>query len=159
MILCWFLPHIIVNQPQVYLHPLPHEPPSHLPPPTPSHPSRLLQSPHLSSLSHTANSHWLSILHTIVYMLGVPGGTSGKCRRHKRCGFDSWAGKIPWRRAWQPTPVCLPAESHGQRSLEGYRPQCCKESDTSSPWTHAVYIFSRFSLHLSHPLLPPLPCP
>ena len=43
---------------------------------------------------------------------GFPGGTSGKelacqCRRHKRHGFNPWAGKIPWRRAWQPTPVIL----------------------------------------------------
>ena len=29
-------------------------------------------------------------------------------------------GKIPWRRAWQPTPLVLPRESHGQRSLAGY---------------------------------------
>ena len=35
-------------------------------------------------------------------------------------GFDSWAGKIPWRRKWQPTPVFLPGEFHGQRNLEGY---------------------------------------
>ena len=33
---------------------------------------------------------------------------------------DSWVGKIPWRRAWQPTPVFLPGESHEQRSLVGY---------------------------------------
>ena len=39
-----------------------------------------------------------------------------------RCEFDYWVGKIPWRRAWQPTPVFLPGESHGQRSLVGYRP-------------------------------------
>ena len=38
-------------------------------------------------------------------------------------------GKIPWRRAWQPTPVFLPGESHGQRSLAGYSPWGCKESD------------------------------
>ena len=37
-----------------------------------------------------------------------------------RCGFDSWVRKIPWRRKWQPTPVFLPGESHGQRSLVGY---------------------------------------
>ena len=43
-----------------------------------------------------------------------------QCRRCKRCGFDSWVGKIPWRRKWQPTPVSLPGESHEQRSLEGY---------------------------------------
>ena len=33
--------------------------------------------------------------------------------------FDPWVGKIHWRRAWQPTPVFLPGESHGQRSLAG----------------------------------------
>ena len=32
-------------------------------------------------------------------------------RRRKRCWFDSWVEKIPWRRAWQPTPVFLPGES------------------------------------------------
>ena len=37
-----------------------------------------------------------------------------------RCGFDPWVGKIPWRRAWQPTAVFLPGESHGQRSWAGY---------------------------------------
>ena len=43
--------------------------------------------------------------------------------RYKRLGFDPWVGKIPWRRKWQPTPVVLPGESHGQRSLVGYSPQ------------------------------------
>ena len=38
-----------------------------------------------------------------------------QCRRY---GFDPWVGKIPWRRTWQPTPVCLPGEFRGQRSLE-----------------------------------------
>ena len=66
--------------------------------------------------------------------LGFPGGTSGKeptcqCRRCKRHGFDPWVGKIPWRRAWQPTPVFLPGESHEQRNLRGYSPWGCKESD------------------------------
>ena len=37
--------------------------------------------------------------------------------------------EIPWRRAWQTTPVFLTGESHGQRSLAGYSPQGCKESD------------------------------
>ena len=40
----------------------------------------------------------------------------------------SLGGKIPWRRKWQPTPVFLPGESHGQRSLVGYSPQGHKES-------------------------------
>ena len=54
-------------------------------------------------------------------------GTYGKestsqCRRCKRQWSDPWMGKIPWRRKWHPSPVCLPGESHGQRSLLGYRP-------------------------------------
>ena len=42
--------------------------------------------------------------------------------RDKRRGFNPWVRKMPWRRAQQPTPVFLPEESRGQRSLEGYRP-------------------------------------
>ena len=40
----------------------------------------------------------------------------------KRCGFNPWVRKIPWRRKRQPTPVFLLGESHGQRSLVGYSP-------------------------------------
>ena len=75
-----------------------------------------------------------------------PVAASGKepacqCRRerHKRCRFDPWVRKTPWRRAWQPTPVLLPRESHGQRSLVGYSPWHRKESDpTERLSTHAV---------------------
>ena len=68
--------------------------------------------------------------------LGFPGGASGKepacqCRRHKRSGFDPWGGKVPWRRAWQPTPVFLPGESREQTSLAGYSSQRRTESDTT----------------------------
>ena len=45
-------------------------------------------------------------------------------------------GKIPWRRAWQPTPAFLPGEPHGQRSLVGCSPQGCKEPDSSEQLTH-----------------------
>ena len=48
-------------------------------------------------------------------------------------GFDPWVGKIPWRRAWQRTPVFLPGESHGQRSLAGHSSWGQKESDTTEP--------------------------
>ena len=47
------------------------------------------------------------------------------------CGFDPWIRKIPCRTAWQPIPVFLPGESHGQRSLLGYSPWGHKESDTT----------------------------
>ena len=45
--------------------------------------------------------------------------------------FNSWVGKIPWRRKWQPLPILLPEEFRGQRSLAGYTPWGCKESDTT----------------------------
>ena len=54
-----------------------------------------------------------------------------------RC--DPWVGKIPWRRAWQSTPVFLPGESHGQRSLAGY-----------SPWVTGSDTTERLTLSLSH---------
>ena len=44
-------------------------------------------------------------------------------------GLDPWVKKIPWRRARQPTPVFLPGESHGQRTLAGYNLWSCKELD------------------------------
>ena len=66
-------------------------------------------------------------LAAVYFSLGLPGGASAQepgcqSRSHKPLGFDPWVGKIPWTRAWQPTPVFLPGESHGQRSLVGYSP-------------------------------------
>ena len=52
------------------------------------------------------------------------------CLQCKRCGFSPWSGKIPWRRKWQPTPVFLPAKSHGLGSLVGYSPWGCKSGRT-----------------------------
>ena len=51
---------------------------------------------------------------------------SSVCLQGRRLGFDPWVGKIPWRRKWQPTPVFLPGESHGWRSLVGYSPWGCR---------------------------------
>ena len=61
-----------------------------------------------------------------------------RLRRRRRRGFDPWVGKIQWRRKWQPIPVLLPGEYHGQRRLADYSPQGHKELDTSE-WlsTHA----------------------
>ena len=91
-------------------------------------------------------THWREVVK------GFPGGISGKepasqCRRHKRCRFNPWVRKIPWRRQWQPTPVFLPGESHGQRSLVGYSPWCLKESDMTSldvvwPTCPSLFIFN-----------------
>ena len=59
-----------------------------------------------------------------------------QCRRHKRCWFNPWIRKIPWRRAQQPIPIFLPGESHQQRSVVAYSPQGCKESDTTDATWH-----------------------
>ena len=70
---------------------------------------------------------------------GFPGGASGKeptcqCRRHKRCGFDPWVGKIPWRRDRLPTPVFLgfPGGSDGK----GIRLQCWRPG--FHPWVGKI---------------------
>ena len=56
---------------------------------------------------------------------GFPDGTNGKepaCqhRRHKRCRFSPWVGKIQWSRKWHLSLAFLPGKFHGQRSLAGY---------------------------------------
>ena len=73
---------------------------------------------------------------------GFPGGAAAKvpacqCRRRKRHCFNLQVRKVPWRRKQPPTPVFLPGESHGQRSLEGYSPEDGKESDTTEVTQHA----------------------
>ena len=50
--------------------------------------------------------------------------------------FHPWVRKIPWKREWLPTPVFLPAKSHGQRSLEGYSPWGGKELDVTEATEH-----------------------
>ena len=56
------------------------------------------------------------------------GGSDDKriCLQGKRPGFNPWVRKMPWRREWLPTPIFLPGESHGQRSLAGYSPWGCR---------------------------------
>ena len=69
--------------------------------------------------------------------MGFPGGAEVKsvCLQCGRPGFDPWVGKIPWRRKWQPTPVFLPGESHGQRSFVGYSPRVAKSWTQLSDFT------------------------
>ena len=57
-------------------------------------------------------------------------------------GFNPWVRKIPWRREWQPTPLVLPGEFHGQRSLVGYSPWGC--------WTQLRYFHTFFKVFLAY---------
>ena len=86
-------------------------------------------------------SYILYNLLTFVYLLlfinmlsGLTRWRSGKesacqCRRLKRCQFDPWVGKFSWSGKWQPSPVSLPGEFHGQRSLGCYSSWGHKELD------------------------------
>ena len=69
--------------------------------------------------------------------MGFPGGSDGKesasnCRRPR---FDPWVRKLPWRREWLPTPVFLPEEFHGERSLAGHSLRDHKGSNMAEPLT------------------------
>ena len=77
------------------------------------------------TLLHTVSIYWLSApnLAFNIYT-GIMDTISLSISR-----FEPWVRKIPWRRAWQPTPVFLPGEFHEQRSLVGYSPWGRKESD------------------------------
>ena len=57
--------------------------------------------------------------------------------------LDPWVGHIPWRRAWQPTPLFLTGESHGQGSLVGYNPRGCKELDMTEQLTHTYIVLAQ----------------
>jgi len=61
--------------------------------------------------------------------------------RWKRCMFNPWVGKIPWRRKWQPSPVSLPGESQGQRNPVGYSPRGLTELDTTVATEHTSTLF------------------
>ena len=80
--------------------------------------------------------------------VGFSGGSEGK---ESACnagdtgdgGFDPWAGKFPWRRKWPHTPVFLPRESHGQKSMEGYSPLGCKVLDVTERLRTHTYVSQR----------------
>ena len=78
--------------------------------------------------------HYFYYFFSITVAKMLPMWHNGKeyacqCGRHRRAGFSPWVGKIPWRRKWQHTPVLLPEEPYGQRSLADYRLGGLKKSD------------------------------
>ena len=98
--------------------------------------------------SQTVGHHWSDLarrqhlLRIVLVPQGFSGGASGKesscqCRSHKRRGFNPQVRKIPWRRVRPPTPVFLPRESHGQRSLVGYGHRVAKSWTLLTACTHA----------------------
>ena len=70
----------------------------------------------ISSLIHNMQQH------LIVFIMLRLTDKEPACQCRRR-GFDPWVGKIPWRRKWQHSPIFVAGNSHGKRSLEGYKPQ------------------------------------
>ena len=67
----------------------------------------------------------------------VKNPPANESRRHKRCEFDPWIRKMPWRRKQQPTPAFSPEKFHGQRRLVSYIPWGCKKLNL----TEHAYMF------------------
>ena len=106
----------------------------------------------------------LSVFPSIIYLyvsLGLHCWVSSKesacqCRRHKRPGFDPWVGRIPWRRKWQPTPVSLPGDSHGRRSLVGYNLWGHRVEHDWSKWAGVHTSVYHLSVYYPSTCLPPV---
>ena len=86
-----------------------------------------------------------------IYM-GFPPGSAVKKKiplQCRRCEFNPWVRKIPWRRKWQPTSELLPGKSHGQRRLAGYspwgsqnsQPQLSDYTTTTNRYWGRIYYF------------------
>ena len=76
-------------------------------------------------------SGWREYEIQLEWRSSMVGRLTDELERRLRHGLDPWVkipGSYPQRRKWQPIPVFLPGESHGQRSLAGYSPWVCKES-------------------------------
>ena len=89
---------------------------------------------------------------------GFCGGFAGKestCQ-YRRCRFDSWVRKIPWRRTWQPTSVFFPGKFHGQRRVASYSPCGRKESDTTERFKQQLPVVAQPFLQ-TVPFSSPLP--
>ena len=64
-----------------------------------------------------------------------------QCRRHKILRFYSWVSKLPWRRAWETTPIVLPVKFHGQRGLVGYSLWGLREPDITEATEQAGILY------------------
>ena len=107
-----------------------------LPPPSPYHPSGSSQC---TSPKHPASCiepvlasrfiHDISHVSMPFSQIFPPSPSITLHLQCRRCRFNHWLGKIPWRRVWLPTPVFLPGKCHGKGSLVGYSPWGHKELD------------------------------
>ena len=122
--------------------------------------SRLLPCP--GYYKHCCTEYWVHVQFSIMVSSGYNKPNSGIVGSYdnlglpwwlrmqtihlqcKRPGLDPWVGKIPQRREWLLTPVFLPTEFQGQRSLSGYSPRGCKESATTEWLTLSLSLQGSF---------------
>ena len=123
---------------QEYQRELPFPSPGYFPNPGMEPRSPTLQADSLPSESHRVKILlFKSLTHTLLSRLqGIP----------LRGIITSLVGKIPWRREWQPTPVFLPGESHGQRNLVDYSPKGRKEP-------HMTEYIQKNIIYMAHHIL------
>ena len=100
------------------------------------------------------------LLFTAYIIWCFPGGTSGKeptylCRRHKRCGFNPWVRKIPWRRKWQPTSTLAWRIAWTEESgrLQFIELQRVGQDWSDLACTHACTIYIIYIMHCLYLLL------
>ena len=89
-------------------------------------------------------SYCLILIYFVCYGR-LPRWNSGKkstCqwRKSKRFGFETWVGKTPWSRKWQPTPVFLPGKFHGQRSLAATVERVTEHQMWLTDWAEIFWI-------------------
>ena len=96
---------------------------------------------------HSYTQKWIAPY----WLQGTSLVASLQCRRS---AFDPWFGKIPWRRAWQPTPVFLPGESPWTEEPGGYRPWGHKESDITKWLSTQAHIYYRTKQYLIFKIFP-----
>ena len=115
---------------------------------------------HTKTISYCIGEDPIIDLICTIFIVGFSGDASAgesacQSRRLKRCRFDPWARKIPWRRDWQSATVILP----GKRSLVGYSPQGHKQSDMTqhthvhTPTHFQCRSFSSISFSYSLPVI------
>ena len=91
-------------------------------PPTPNNPKAVT-----IFISTQGQRFWVSQV-VLVVKKKKPTSQCTRCKRHR---FDPWIQKVSWRKAWQPTPLFLSGESHGQRRLAGSSPKGHRKLDTT----------------------------
>ena len=85
------------------------------------------------------------------------GSLVAQMEKHLSAVQETWVRFLGWEdpleKGMATTPVFLPGESHGQRSLAGYSPRGCKESDTTEPLTLTLFYSNYYAMFIAAQVL------